>query len=195
MLSIDSELKWLALNDLQDIQEEIMQNNDRFTELHSKIRQLDTKYKIKDKEVNSTKNKDDVATRDDMEVVFEDKYTAAYEIMTFKKQPRAVKKVYMVAENVEIEVLLGGKGFNHQLIIYRCTSDATASLVKGDNLTAQVANMEEGEEEEEEEEEVVVDSDSDSSTEDLRPYDHSGDLICVHKESFRQCDFYDDNIV
>ncbi|KAG0340576.1 hypothetical protein BG005_003166 [Podila minutissima] len=221
MLLIDSELKWLALNDIQDIQEEITQNKDRFTELHSKIRQLDTNYKIKDQEVNSAKNKEDVATCDDMEVVFEDKYTAAYEVfteiysksMTFKKQSRTVEKVYMVAENVEIELLLCGEGFNHQLIIYRHTSSATASLVvklyakkqdsagnpvgetkelaeirlqqlelemqavaleepirslntnigaaqaildgnlrKVDDLTAQVANIEEGEEEEEEEE-------------------------------------------
>lgn len=52
---------------------------------------------------------------------------------------------------------------------------------KGDNLTAQVANIEEGEEEEV----VVVDSDSDSSANNVRLYDHSGNRICVHEESFR----------
>ncbi|KAG0352274.1 hypothetical protein BG005_008265 [Podila minutissima] len=85
------------------IQKEITQNNDRFTELHSKTRQLDINYKDKDKE--------DVATRDDMEVVFEDKYTASAEpypeiclkTMTFEKQ---LRMAHMVPENVEIELFL-----------------------------------------------------------------------------------------
>ncbi|KAG0348332.1 hypothetical protein BG005_011606, partial [Podila minutissima] len=89
-------------------------------------------------EVNSAKNKENFATRDDMEIVFEDKFTAAAEpypeiyskTMTFKKQPRTVEKVHMVAENVEIEQELGGEGFNHWKIIYRRTSSgAAASLV------------------------------------------------------------------
>ncbi|KAF9200824.1 hypothetical protein BGZ59_003071, partial [Podila verticillata] len=66
-----------------------------------------------------------------------DKYTAAAEpypeihsrTMTFKKQPRAVEKVHMVCENVEIEQAFGGEGFNHWKIIYHRTSGAAASLV------------------------------------------------------------------
>ncbi|KAG0076092.1 hypothetical protein BGZ93_002080 [Podila epicladia] len=77
MRSIDSELKSLALNDFQDIQE-IVKSKDTFTELHSKIRELDVSYKIKDQEVNSTKNKEN-AYPDDMEVVFEDKCMVASE--------------------------------------------------------------------------------------------------------------------
>ncbi|KAG0318010.1 hypothetical protein BG000_004360, partial [Podila horticola] len=137
MLSIDSELKWLALNDFQDVQKEIIQNNNRLAALHSKICQLDIDYKIKDQEVNSAKNKEDVAARDDMEVVFEDKFHAPAEAypeiysktMTFKKQPRTVEKVHMVAENVKIELALGGEGFDNWMVIYRRTSRAAASLV------------------------------------------------------------------
>ncbi|KAF9392178.1 hypothetical protein CPB97_003503 [Podila verticillata] len=137
MIAFDAELKWQARDAFQDTQKEITQNNKDLLELCGKIRQLHIDYKAKDQIVNSAKNKEDVATRDDMEVVFEDKYTAAAEpypeiyprTMTFKKQPRTVEKVHMVCENVEIEQALGGEGVNHWKIIYRRTSGAAASLV------------------------------------------------------------------
>ncbi|KAG0334615.1 hypothetical protein BG005_004824, partial [Podila minutissima] len=137
MLSFDSELKWLTLNDFQDIQKEITHNNDRFTELQSKIRQLGLDYRNMDQEVHNAKNKEDVATCDDMEVIFKDKFMAAAAFypeiysntMIFEKQPRMVEKVHMVAENVEIELALGGEGFNHWMIVYHRTSGAAASLV------------------------------------------------------------------
>ncbi|KAG0092285.1 hypothetical protein BGZ92_010340 [Podila epicladia] len=137
MVSIDTNLKWQARDAFQETQKEITQNNKDLLELRRKIRQLDLDYKTQDQEVNSAKNKEDVATRDDMEIVFEDKFTAVAEpypeiyskTMTFKKQPRTVEKVHMVAENVEIEQSLGGEGFNHWKIIYRRTSGAAASLV------------------------------------------------------------------
>ncbi|KAG0075850.1 hypothetical protein BGZ93_011144 [Podila epicladia] len=137
MVSIDTNLKWQARDAFQETQKEITQNNKDLLDLRGKIRQLDIDYKTKDQEVNWAKNKEDVATRDDMEVVFEDKFHAPAEAyseiysktMTFKKQPRTVEKVHMVAENVEIEQALGGVGFNHWKIIYRRASSAAASLV------------------------------------------------------------------
>ncbi|KAF9327194.1 hypothetical protein BG006_009467, partial [Podila minutissima] len=137
MVSIDTYIKWQDHIAFQDTQKEITQNNKGCVELRSKIRQLGLDYKTKNQEVNSAKNKEDVATRDDMEVVFEDKFTAAAEpypeiyskTMTFKKQPRMVEKVHMVADNVEIEQELGGEGFNHWKIIYRHKTGAAASLV------------------------------------------------------------------
>ncbi|KAF9274706.1 hypothetical protein BGZ74_004266, partial [Mortierella antarctica] len=123
MVSIDTNLKWQARDAFQDTQKEITQNNKDLLELRSKIRQLGLDYKTKDQEVNSGKNKEDFSTRDDMEIVFEDKFTAAAEpypeiyskTMTFKKQPRTIEKVHMVAENVEIEQELGGEGFKDHL--------------------------------------------------------------------------------
>ncbi|KAF9309628.1 hypothetical protein BG003_009528, partial [Podila horticola] len=137
MVSIDTNLKWQARDAFQETQKEITQNNKDLLELRGKIRQLDLDYKTKDQEVNGAKSKEDVATRDDMEVVFEDKFSADAapypeiysKTMTFKKQPRTIEKVLMIAENVEIEQALGGEGFNHWKIIYRRMSGAAASLV------------------------------------------------------------------
>ncbi|KAG0357097.1 hypothetical protein BG005_003914 [Podila minutissima] len=137
MVAIDTNLMWQARDAFQDTQKEITQNKKDLLDLRRKIRQLGLDYKTKDQEVNSAKNKEDVTTRDDVEVIFEEKFTAAYEpypeiyskIMTFKKQPRTVEKVHMVAENVEIEQAIGGEGFNHWKIIYRRTSGAAASLM------------------------------------------------------------------
>ncbi|KAG0026516.1 hypothetical protein BGZ81_006294, partial [Podila clonocystis] len=137
MVSIDANLKWQARDAFQETQKENTQNNKDLLELRGKIRQLNLDYKTKDQEVNSAKSKEDVATRDDMEVVFEDTFSAAAEpypeiyskTMTFKQQPRMVEKVHMVYENVEIEQALGGEGFNHWNIIYRRISSAVASLV------------------------------------------------------------------
>ncbi|KAF9381035.1 hypothetical protein CPB97_007984, partial [Podila verticillata] len=136
MISIDTNLKRQARDAFQDTQKEITQNNKDLLELKGKIRQLYIDYKAKDQVVNTAKNKD-VVTRDDMEIVFEDKFTAAAEPypeihsrnMAFKKQPRMVEKVHMVCENVEIEQIFGGEGFNHWMIIFRRTSGAAASLV------------------------------------------------------------------
>ncbi|KAG0320739.1 hypothetical protein BG000_003458, partial [Podila horticola] len=118
MVLIDSMLKWQAIDAFHDAQREIDCNNDDLLELYGKIHQLDIDYKTKDQEVNSAKNKEDVATRDDMEIVFEDTFHAPSDVypeiysktMTFKKQPRMIEKVHMVAENVEIELTLGGEG-------------------------------------------------------------------------------------
>ncbi|KAF8924887.1 hypothetical protein BGZ52_007621, partial [Haplosporangium bisporale] len=104
MVSIDTELKCRARIAFQDTQKEIIQNNKDLLELRDKIRQFHIDYKAKDQVINSATNKEDVTTRDDMEVVFKDKYTVAAEsypeihsrTMTFKKQPRAVEKVHMV---------------------------------------------------------------------------------------------------
>ncbi|KAF9368278.1 hypothetical protein CPB97_004767, partial [Podila verticillata] len=129
--------RYITAVSFEDTQKEIAQNNKGLLELRGKIRRLDIDYKATDQVVNSAKNKEDVATRDDMDVVFEDKYTAATEpypeiysrTMNFEKQPRMIDKVHMICENVEIELALGGEGFNHWMIIYRRTSGAAASFV------------------------------------------------------------------
>ncbi|KAG0312139.1 hypothetical protein BG000_006391, partial [Podila horticola] len=79
MVSIDTNLKWQARDAFQETQKEITQNNKDLLELRGKIRQLDNDYKTKDQEVNSAKNKEDVVARDDMEVIFEDKFHAPAE--------------------------------------------------------------------------------------------------------------------
>ncbi|KAG0016157.1 hypothetical protein BGZ81_011366, partial [Podila clonocystis] len=135
MVLIDTSLKWLTIDAFQDTQREINQNNWDLFELYSKIRQLNIAYRAKDQLVNSAK-KEDVATRADMEVVFEGKYSAAAKpypeiysrTMAFNKQQRMIEKVHMVTENVEIELALGGEGFDDWMIIYRRTSGAAASL-------------------------------------------------------------------
>ncbi|KAF9277933.1 hypothetical protein BGZ74_003227, partial [Mortierella antarctica] len=137
MVSIDTNLKWQARDAFQDTQKEITQNNKDLLELHSKIRQLGLDYKNKDQEMHNAKKKQGVAMRDDMEVIFEDKFTAAADpypeissqIMIFEKQPRMVEKVHMVAGNVEIELFLGGEGSYYWMVIYHRTSGAAASLV------------------------------------------------------------------
>ncbi|KAF9325900.1 hypothetical protein BG006_010634, partial [Podila minutissima] len=137
MVLIDTNLKWQAHDAFQDTQEEITQNNKDLLELRSKIRQLALDYKNKGQEMHNAKKKQDIAMCDDIEVIFEDKFMAAADpypeissqIMIFEKQPRMVEKVHMVAENVEIELFLGGEGSYYWMVIYRHTSGAAASLV------------------------------------------------------------------
>ncbi|KAG0339541.1 hypothetical protein BG004_006772 [Podila humilis] len=127
MVGIDTNLKWQARDAFQDTQKEITKNNNDLLELRNKIRQFDIDYKEKDKVVNAAKNKEDASTRDDMEVVFhekfsyeEEKHTEIYSrTMTFKKQARTIEKVLLLSSNMIIEQNLGGEGFNHWKIIYR----------------------------------------------------------------------------
>ncbi|KAG0016159.1 hypothetical protein BGZ81_011368 [Podila clonocystis] len=137
IVSIDTRLKCQSRESFQHSQKEIVQNDKHRLKLRSQINSLSKEYKDMDQVVDSTKNTKDFASRDEMEVIFEDIFTAAAEpypeiyskTMTFKKQSRLIKEVQMVYENVEIEQALGGEGFNHWKIIYRRTSGAAASLV------------------------------------------------------------------
>ncbi|KAG0014533.1 hypothetical protein BGZ81_000410 [Podila clonocystis] len=137
MMTIDAELKWLARDAFKDSKREIGTNKNEVLELRNQIRQLDIDYSTRDQVVNSDRFNEDIAVRDDMEIVFADEYTTAAEpypniisrTMTFEKQSRKVEKVQVVAENVEIEQVLGGEGFNYWMIIYRRKTGAAASLV------------------------------------------------------------------
>ncbi|KAF9369973.1 hypothetical protein CPB97_003122 [Podila verticillata] len=137
MVSIDTNLNWQARVAFQPIQKDIIQNNRDLSAIRSKVSRLYAEYKNMDQVVNGTKHKEDVATRDDMEVVFEDEYLASAEpypriysrTMTFDKQPRTIEKVHTVSENIEIEKILGGEGSNFCSVVYRRKTPEAASLV------------------------------------------------------------------
>ncbi|KAF9371686.1 hypothetical protein CPB97_001781, partial [Podila verticillata] len=135
MVSIDTNLKRQARIAFQDTQKEIAQNNKDLFEFRSKICLLNIDYKAKDQVVNRAKSKEDIASHNDMEPIFEKKrsiepFPTIYSpTMVFNEQPRTIEKVELVCTNIEIEKTFGGEGFNHWRIIYRRKGFASASLV------------------------------------------------------------------
>ncbi|KAF9323149.1 hypothetical protein BG006_001728 [Podila minutissima] len=139
MDSIDTNLGWQARNAFRNVEKEITQANKDLLELRGKISRLDLDYKTKDQEVNGAKNKEEISTRDDMEIIFENKYMAAAEpypeidakTMTFKKQARTIEKVHMVCSNVEIEHERGGQGCDYwEIAFHRHAFDAASFEVQ-----------------------------------------------------------------
>ncbi|KAF9309952.1 hypothetical protein BG003_009118 [Podila horticola] len=136
MVSIDTNLKWQARDEFQETQKEITKNNDELLEIRNKIRELDNNYKAKDLAVNSAQIQKDAASRDDLEIVFKERFdfdkvqfTEIYSrTMTFKKQARQIEEVSIEKHNVVIEQALGGKGCNHWKIIYRRENFEPGSL-------------------------------------------------------------------
>ncbi|KAG0076091.1 hypothetical protein BGZ92_002584 [Podila epicladia] len=136
MVSIDTNLKWQARDEFQETQKEITKNNNELMVIRSKIRELDNDYKNKDQVVNSAQIQKDPSIRDDLEVVFHEKFdfedvnfTEIHsKIMTFKKQERMIEDISIQSNNVAIEQSLGGKGCNHWKIIYRRSNFKAGSL-------------------------------------------------------------------
>ncbi|KAF9373682.1 hypothetical protein CPC16_001726 [Podila verticillata] len=143
MVVIDSKLKWLSQDPMR-IKNKISAIDDELLKLRNRIHTLCIDYKDKDQSENGAWSEKELASRDDIEVVHEDEYTAEAEssteneastetyhlrTMTCKKLPRIIEKVHLDCKNVKIEQVLGGEGF-HQLEIHYCrASPAAASLV------------------------------------------------------------------
>ncbi|KAG0014534.1 hypothetical protein BGZ81_000411 [Podila clonocystis] len=136
MVKYDSEVKWQSWDPMQQIKKDISVTNSERSQLRSRIQELCTEYKEQDQFANSARNVD---SRDDVEVVFEDRYEAKAEksadiyyshSMTCKKMPRPIEIVHIVSCQIEIEKVHGGEGFNHCVVIYHPTSAAASLEVK-----------------------------------------------------------------
>ncbi|KAF9368493.1 hypothetical protein CPB97_004551, partial [Podila verticillata] len=137
MVSIDTNLKWQARDGFQETQKEITKINSESLEIRSKIRKLDSDYKAMDQQMNAAQIQKDASSRDDLEVIHQEKYDVEKEhyaedssqFMELKKQARQIEEVSIVNNNVNIEHSFGGKGCSYWKIIYRRKNFDPASLV------------------------------------------------------------------
>ncbi|KAG0348333.1 hypothetical protein BG005_011607 [Podila minutissima] len=134
IVAVDALLLKKVQDAFQDIPGQINKHSGDRLEFTKKIQQLDLDYKTKDP--NGTKYQSNFASRDDMEVVFEDRHKFAAEpypelytrSMTFKEQCRVIEHVSIQMRNIDIEHVVGGQGFHHWSTFYRRNSGAAASL-------------------------------------------------------------------
>ncbi|KAG0328279.1 hypothetical protein BG000_000551, partial [Podila horticola] len=137
VVSIDSVLKSEYRDTLKNINNEMSTSGIELSRLRRKIRKLGEEYNKADKSANSSRNNEDVASCNKMDLVFEEKYTAiadpsleiGWRNMTCRRLPRTIDMVHMVYENIEIEKKTqGGEGSNKWKIFYRHTSSEPATL-------------------------------------------------------------------
>ncbi|KAF9379130.1 hypothetical protein CPB97_009147 [Podila verticillata] len=135
MRAADTLLLKKADGALKNIQSQIYRHKKEWVEFNKKLVQLDLDYKAMDQ--NNANSNVDFALRNDMEVVFEDKYEVAAVLFTelykrsmkFKEQSRVIEHMSVQTNNIDIEYVDGGKGFRYWTAFYRQKTFAAASLV------------------------------------------------------------------